>query len=92
VARWVKNPSAEAQVTLEAWSPSRCSGLRDLMLLQLWCRSESIRSGQVQSLAWELPYAVGVATKKKKKERMKELYKKIRWGSSLRGSVVNEPD
>ena len=35
----------------------------DLMLLWLWCRLAVI--GPIQPLAWEPPYAVGVALKKK---------------------------
>ena len=38
----VKNPTAGAQFPAEAWvrSPARCSGLKDLALLQLWSRSQ----------------------------------------------------
>ena len=45
----------------------RCSS--DPMLLWLWYRPESV--APIQSLAWELPYAMGTALKKqnlKKKE------------------------
>ena len=40
VAQWVTNPNAEAQVAAKAQVPSQawCSGLKDLALLQLWCR------------------------------------------------------
>ena len=57
VAQWVKNLTAGALVTAEAWvrSPAQHSGLKDLALPQLWCRS------QLQ----ELTYAMGVAIKRK---------------------------
>ena len=40
VVQWIKNPMAVAQVATEApfWSTAWYSGLKDLMLLQLWCR------------------------------------------------------
>ena len=41
----------------------RCSS--DLELLWLWCRLAT--AAPIQPLAWEPPYAVGVALKKKKK-------------------------
>ena len=52
VVQWVKNLTAEAQVGSPAW----CSGLKDLALLQL---QQVSASAQIQSLAWELPYAKG---------------------------------
>ena len=38
LVQWVKNPTAAAQVTLEVWVrfPAWHSGLKDLVLLQLW--------------------------------------------------------
>ena len=41
----------------------RCS--LDITLLWLWCRPEAV--APVQPLAWELPYAMGAALKRKKK-------------------------
>ena len=39
-----------------------------------WVKGSSAAEAgaQMQSLAWELPYAVGVAIKKKKKKRQRE--------------------
>ena len=37
-----------------------------LLLLWLWCRLAAV--AQILPLAWELPYAVGAALKKKKKD------------------------
>ena len=42
----------------------------DYMLLWLWCRP-----GAIQTLAWELPYAVGVALKRKRKKKLVNLNK-----------------
>ena len=46
----------------------RCGS--DPKLLWLWCRPAA--AAQIQSLAWELPYAVGAALKKKKKKKVIE--------------------
>ena len=43
----------------------------DLALLWLWCRPAAVPS--VQPLAWELPYALGVALKSKKKKKKKKV-------------------
>ena len=45
----------------------------DLALLWLWCRPAG--AAPIQPLAWELPCAVGVALKKEKKRRGKEIMK-----------------
>ena len=39
----------------------------DPMLLSLWCRLAAV--ALIRSLAWELPYAAGVAIKSKKKKK-----------------------
>ena len=38
VAQWVKNLTAAAWVAVKVWAQSltQCSGLKDLVLLQLW--------------------------------------------------------
>ena len=46
----------------------RCSS--DLVLLWLWCRAAA--TAPIQPLAWELPYAVGMALKAKKKKKRKK--------------------
>ena len=48
----------------------RCSS--DLALLCLWCRPAA--AAPVQPLAWELPYAVDVALKRKKKMKILILF------------------
>ena len=44
-------------------------GGSDPALLWLWCRPAA--AALIQPLAWELPYAVGVALKRKKKKKVK---------------------
>ena len=63
VAQRVKSPTAVTLVSAEAWvqSPTWHSGLKEPALLQLWHRSAT--AVQIQSLAQQLPYAVGVAIK-----------------------------
>ena len=42
----------------------------DLAWLWLWCKQAA--SALIQPLAWEFPYAVGVALKKKKEEKKRK--------------------
>ena len=42
----------------------------DPALLWLWCRPAAV--SLIRLLAWELPYAVGVALKKQKKKKKKK--------------------
>ena len=46
----------------------------DLALLWLWCRPAA--EALIQPLAWELPYAAGVALKKKKKRKERKKKRK----------------
>ena len=64
MAQRVKNSTAVVRVTVEAQVQSLVQhrGLKDLVLPQL-------QLSQIQSLAWELPNAVGMAIKKKKKKK-----------------------
>ena len=43
-----------------------CRGSSDLALLWLWCRRAAV--ARIGPLAWEHPYAVGVALKSKKQK------------------------
>ena len=45
--------------------PGLAQGVNDSMLLWLWCRQAA--AAPIQLLAWELPYAPGVALKKQNK-------------------------
>ena len=53
MTQWVKNLTAMAWVAVEMWTPSLswCSGLKD----------PALPLAQIQSLAWEFLYVVGVA-------------------------------
>ena len=42
-------------------------GILDLLLVWLWCKLAAV--ALIQPLAWEIPYATGVAIKRKKKEK-----------------------
>ena len=62
--QWVKNLTAAARVAgrAQVQSPAQDSGLKDLVLLQLWLVADV---AWIQYLAGELPYAMGAAIKKK---------------------------
>ena len=62
MVHWVKNPTAAAQVPAEVQvqSPAWHSGLR----FQHRCSWGKVTdAAQIQSLAWELSYAMGIAIK-----------------------------
>ena len=68
VVQWVKNPTAAAGVTVEAPGSIPC--------LVQWVKGSVVvvAVARIPSLAWELPYAMGVAIQffekiKKKKEK-----------------------
>ena len=48
----------------------------DLMLLWLWCRLATV--AVIGLLAWELPYAVGTALKKKNAKKKVQMRKALR--------------
>ena len=47
--------------------------IKDPALLWLWCRWEA--AALIQPLAWELPYAAGLALKSKKKKKIHRIYR-----------------
>ena len=69
MAQQVKDATTSGQVTVEAQVQSLdgCSGLKDPAMLHLW---RKLLLCLIQSLAQDLPCAVGVATKKKKKPNL----------------------
>ena len=54
--------------------PGFAQWVKDPMLLWLWCRPVAI--APIRPLAWELPYALGVAQKKQKKKKKNKKRKK----------------
>ena len=61
LTQWVKDPA------LPRWVVG-CRHGSDPELLWLWYRPAAV--ALIQPLAWELPYAMGVALKKQKKENI----------------------
>ena len=48
--------------------PGIAQWVKDLALLWLWCRPAT--AALIPRLAWELPFAAGVALKRKKKSKL----------------------
>ena len=63
LAQWVEDLALPTSCTVGC----RCSS--DPVLLCMWCRP--VAAAPVQPLAWVLPYAIGVASKKAKKKEKK---------------------
>ena len=57
MVQWVKNPTAVALVSAEAqvWSPAPQSGLKDVSLLQVRCRSQLWLRFNPRSRNWHVP-------------------------------------
>ena len=55
MARWVKNPTAVAQLAVEVRVPSLAEGVKVSVV--------ATAAPQIQTLAWELLFAIGVAIK-----------------------------
>ena len=62
LAQWLTNPTRIHEVaSLQVWSLASLSGLRICRCCELWCRPAAV--APIWPLAWERPYAVGVALK-----------------------------
>ena len=68
MAQWVKNPPAVAEITAElcVLSPFQSRELKDLKLPQLWHRAVH----WIQFPTQEFPYNMGMAIKRKKKNKV----------------------
>ena len=73
---WVPSLSSLSGLTaVLPWAVIGCRCSWDPELLWLWCKWASV--APIQSLAWEPPYAKGVALKSKKKKKKKIQFKEI---------------
>ena len=61
------NKSDLGSMRLWVWSLASLSVLGIQRCCELWCRQAAV--GLIRPLAWELPYATGVALKRKKKKK-----------------------
>ena len=80
VAQQSPNPTRSHEVAGSI--PSLTQWIRDLALLWLWCRLAA--TALIRPLAWEPPYATGVALKSKKQTNKQKLY---RWHQDQSGVI-----
>ena len=70
MAKWIKNPTEAG-----------CRGTNLILILVQWAKASDVATdvaqvaavAQIQSLAWEPPYAMGSAIKKKERKKNKDM-------------------
>ena len=69
---WVQSLASLSRLRIRRWVSCGVGHRRGLApaLLWLWCRLAAI--ALIRPLAWELPYAAGVALKRQKKKERKK--------------------
>ena len=68
MAQWLMSPTRNHKVVSS--TPGLVQWIKDLVGLWLWCGP--VATAPIRPLAWELPYAMGVALKRQKKKKIKK--------------------